>query len=635
LKNKYTQILSMIQKLEKYRLETFLIILTLNFFFFLLAFDKFNIVKSLYDAVALFVLDVRIEAPEKVDSWWENGIYLLAIISGAYTVLSVIALFIKDKQKEFLKNRILEEGDYILVIGLGESNRVYIDSVLENNNGTKQKDIVIIEKNKDNPYILQYEEKAYIMIGDASESSILEKLALNVKNPIVISTDNDMTNLEIATQLLDKNPNVKLFIHIVDRNLRHFHKENGILSGKHIKVYSYQEEAARELFEKYDIDGEAMDVIQSSDPYAIAVVGNTSLSYEVIAQACIMGQLPHANQLTIYCINTECESFKESVELHFPEIEQVPNVNIEYIKLDVDTKAFYVDNLWQTKMTNIILCFDNDQKNLDVASNLTNLTFLEEVVDGAMQTNILIAMFNGYSLSDKIKSNSDMFKHLHVFGGIREINDEKYIIAGERDKQAISTNFIYANIAPTLIDFETYKYEYNTYGKTGYGGTGFLEIIEDEWTKLSYFAKESNRAVSDQMKMKLKYLGLQIVPSLEKNVKLLYNMNKEIFYSNLKDRVLLAKMEHNRWNTFHYLNGFRAIDFISKDEKTKFKKIHEAKKIHMCLVEFDEFKKSSDELVSLGYDKGEFEGYDCMINEHIPLILANAGYQIENKIKGL
>lgn len=39
------------------------------------------------------------------------------------------------------------------------------------------------------------------------------------------------------------------------------------------------------------------------------------------------------------------------------------------------------------------------------------------------------------------------------------------------------------------------------------------------------------------------------------------------------------------------------------------KDIHEANKVHMYLV--------------------EFEGYDFMINEHIPLTLANAGYVIE------
>ena len=41
------------------------------------------------------------------------------------------------------------------------------------------------------------------------------------------------------------------------------------------------------------------------------------------------------------------------------------------------------------------------------------------------------------------------------------------------------------------------------------------------------------------------------------------------------------------------------------------------------------FKEKGSELEDLGYEKGQFEGYDFMINEHIPLILANAGYEID------
>jgi len=44
--------------------------------------------------------------------------------------------------------------------------------------------------------------------------------------------------------------------------------------------------------------------------------------------------------------------------------------------------------------------------------------------------------------------------------------------------------------------------------------------------------------------------------------------------------------------------------------------------------DFNEFKTRSDDLGELVLGKGEFEGYDFMINEQIPLILANAEYAI-------
>jgi len=579
--------------------------------------------QSLFYSLAVFALDIKTPGEllvSPIPQYWQ-WIYLAGILAFSVMSATVISLYLKLFKNENDRLKVLKKGNYILVIGLGDSNRAYIDSVLKADKFKDRKesrDILIIEKDKENPYISQYRQnkkgKVVVLIGDASKKSVLEDLALNDKKPIVISTDNDMTNLEIATQILEINKNVKLFIHIEDRNLRHFHKENGILSGSSIKVYSYQEEAARELFEKYDVDGEGTDVIHSDTPYAIAVVGDTTLAYEVVAQASIMGQLPHANELTIYCIDKEPHLFIERITLQFPEIGEVPNVKLEPVSMDVDTKAFYTDALWKTSMTNIIICFDNDQKNLDVASNLTNLTFLDKVVDGNMQTNILIAMFNGYTLSSKIKNNNEMFKHLHVFGGIREINDEKYIIGGKRDKQAIETHYIYTYVEPISKEYESLV---------------FLKTDERGWSGLSYFKKESNRAVADHMKMKLKYLGLQIQqPSDEKSIESLYAENKKLFYAKINGRVILARMEHNRWNAFHYLHGFKSIEFVSKEEKENFKYIHEAKKVHMCLVEFDEFKKKSDELLQLGYKEGKFEGYDFMINEYIPLILAKAGYKI-------
>lgn len=127
-------------------------------------------------------------------------------------------------------------------------------------------------------------------------------------------------------------------------------------------------------------------------------------------------------------------------------------------------------------------------------------------------------MFNGYKLSEAIRNNHDIFQYLHAFGRINDINDKKYIIAGERDKQAIATDFIYNNIGPKLIDYDTYEYSYYPYliykeYKTEkdelkkdvddkiikeYQEKGFIETNKESWNKLSYFKKESNRAVADR-----------------------------------------------------------------------------------------------------------------------------------------
>ncbi len=46
------------------------------------------------------------------------------------------------------------------------------------------------------------------------------------------------------------------------------------------------------------IDGKSNEILSSNDEYSIVILGNTNLSYEVILQACIMGQLPNENKLS-------------------------------------------------------------------------------------------------------------------------------------------------------------------------------------------------------------------------------------------------------------------------------------------------------------------------------------------------
>lgn len=602
-------------------------------------------VKAIYYAFTIFSLDIK--TPSNFDifedpEYWKL-IYLAGILAIFSLFLTVISLYVKFFKHDFRLRKILKKGNHIIVIGLGDSNRVYLDSELKNRN----KNIIVIEHDKNNPYLEIYREKIGVIVGDGKDRKILEKLNYDTSKHVVISTANDMINLEIATQLLSLDVSRKMFVHIENRNLRYFHKKNGILSGENTKVYSYYEEAARELFLNYDIDGEGDDIIYSSDPYSIVVIGNTRLAYEVIAKACIMGQLPNENLLTIYCIDENANKFQENVELHFPEIMQVPNLHLQYISLNINTKVFYEHNIWNKHMTNIILCFEEDQKNLDIASNLINLTFASQIADKEMKTNIILTLFNNYNLNDVIKSNYNIFRYLYSFGNINDINNREYVISNERDKMAIATDFIYCNVDVQLKNEDDYNYDYDykLYLEDKkdkdkkddaiikeYQDNDYIETNKSTWLSLSYFKQESNRAVADHIKMKLKYLGLCVINSDEKNIKLFLN-NKEVFDSIEKDEYLLAKTEHNRWNAFHYLNGYKKINFVSKKDKTDLEEIHEIKKQHMCLIEFSKFKKRKDELKKLGYQTGKFEGYDFMINKHIPLILANAGYAIKIPIK--
>ena len=481
---------------------------------------------------------------------WSGLDALATIVS--FTALIILMPFISKYFKIFnwLKKRYLIScsQDYIVVCGLGKNNRIYIDSELNDNINN----IIVIEQNSNNIYLEEYRKRGVVVIiGDASNINILQYLNINKIKHILVSVGNDISNLEIVTQILDINLSTKVYVHMEDRSLRHFHKENGIFQSNNIKIFSYYEEASRELFDKFDIDGNDKRLIDSSENFSIAVIGNTNLSCEIIGQACIMGQLPNENKLTIYCIDKDISEFKKFVEINYTEINRVPNITIEYIDLDVNSIAFYKSKIWHNNLTNIVISLDDEQTNLDIASNLANITFLEQIVDNKLKTNIILAMFNSYNLSTKIKENSMLFNNFNIFADAKDICDKKWIINDLRDKKAILINDIYIKENPEKAK---------------------------EWDELNYFEKESNRASADHIKIKQKYLSI---------------------HADDDAKELLAKCEHNRWNSFHFLNGYKYAKYNSSELKEQ-----RAKKFHHCLTSYDTLSE-------------EYKNYDRKIVEDV------------------
>ena len=583
---------------------------------------------SIYYALGLFLGDVKqpaeIGLAEIQDKNLWDCIYLpalLALFVTFFTLYQAFKVFIKDKTLESKKNKLLSKGDHIIVVGLTENNKVYIDSELEENRSK----MIIVEPNSHNAFIQSYlGDLIPVIVKDPTDPDLLDELNISNAKHVVISSGDDMTNLEIATQMFatykEEVKNLPVYLNIEDRTLRLFHKENGLFHKKNVKLFSVFADSARELFEKYDIDGSSTDIIHSDKPYGIVVIGNTKLALEVIYQACIMGQLPNKNRLTIYCIDQDVENFKNEVELNYPGINSIPTVQLVYIASHTNSFAFYRDTFWGDNITNVILCKENEQENLDIASSIANITYLEELVKGTLKTKILIAMFNSYSLSNTLKQNTEIFKNFFVFGGKHDINDRKYLIDEERDTIAKAVNYVY-NFAKATPNENAINYDF-IYDDCIFDSAKYKSI----WNALSYADKESNRSVADHIKMKLKFLGLAIEKS-DMKFDELWKYNSEIFAKAQHNEYLLAENEHIRWNTFHYLNGFKQAEIYPEVEKKYYKQC----KTHMCLVDdYDFFKANEDNFIKVGYKKWELVKYDFLINHHIPFIMANANYKMKN-----
>lgn len=591
--------------------------------------------QALAFAFSLFALDTKMPADFGiVGAVHGSGVIYIASAAGFLTSFFTITLvFMQQILQAWSTRSVIGSGDHIVVFGLGLTNRLYIESELAEDPACR---IVIIEKDPRNPYLERFRDRGLgILVGEAREIVEHENLNLDHARHCVLSLGSDLANMETASLLQSKGEGIRLFLNIEDRNLRRFHSR-GILKNRHTRIYSFYEETARALFERYDIDGEGDRIISGTLPYAIAVVGNTPLAHAVIYQACIMGHLPNENPLTVYCIDRDTDAFEQSVELQFPGIGNVPNITVKYIRADRNDKTFYTHAVWKDSgLTNVILCHLDDRDNLSVASNLAEITFCDAVAAGTLQTRILTALFSEFEFAKTLANNRGIYNNFYAFGRKDDISHKRYIINAERDCQAIKTHEVYSRVQAVSTDDENYRFVYSLYEQPEeqHAHAFWFDPVQSGWDDLSYFKKESSRAVADQMKMKLKALGLRPeteTAAADKEAPKRFEKNLEHFLARLKDKELeLARMEHNRWNAFHFLAGFEPMPFVSKEEKKQNAALYENRKRHMCLIPFDDFSLHAETLENtLGYSRHQFESYDFLINAFIPQILARCGKRI-------
>ena len=130
---------------------------------------------------------------------------------------------------------------------MGEKAQAYIDSEL----AVKVKNILVVEKDKDNLAIEEYRDKGVaVKLADASDIEVLKKLKIDKTKHIVALANEDGTNLEIAIALkealkdketdeakeVDKKENgykkadkKQFYIHLRNRELDKFYKDGGLV----------------------------------------------------------------------------------------------------------------------------------------------------------------------------------------------------------------------------------------------------------------------------------------------------------------------------------------------------------------------------------------------------------------------
>jgi len=531
-----------------------------------------------------------------------NIAQLLAIFT---TLWGVLIFFAREIINRFMV-WIIQKYRYNLVVGVDEQSSILLE---------KQESTIVIDKDNSHHTIERLKDSHIgVMIGNISKQ--IKNIKLDSMHHAIISTGNDRENIALSTQIIEassgKNAQT-IHTHIVNRDLNVlFHKKN-LLSTKEkditILTYSLYENMAKKLFEEHHILGYQTDIVQSNQEYSMIVVGSSPLAIEIIYHLAILAHLPNQNHLRLYCVNREAQRFCSKVEMLFSNISKIPHLSLVPIELDYEGIEFYRDKIWKSKsLTNIYLATDNEEHNLDIAINLQDTTYLKAIAQKEFKTKVLFAIYHDLGLSQQIDANQDDFANFYSFANIAKVSTKEILLESK-------------------LDYLAQLIHYDSNGNKNKNE----ERMHQKWLELSQFHRDSGKARALHIETKLLSLGLQRVKS-DKSKEILQEENKKIFYNKLigdstfnidmlnftindfpKDFDTsmvdkLARAEHNRWDAFHYLNGWSYNSNRNNDAKE-----------HNCLKPIEDF---DNDTIKKTYK------YDLNSVYYIPLYLAKCGYEV-------
>jgi len=539
----------------------------------------------------------------------ENQILDWAKFFGITLLFFSFLIFFFEEYFNEERIRLAQKRSYDLIVGLTEQNVSLLKNTYKNDS------VIIIEKDKNHKHLKFFKDKGFPVIEGHTKET-LDNLEYKNMGRCIISTNNDRKNIALGKFLLNKKEKIKgktVHICIGNRDLNVLFKQdvitNDIINNINIITYSLYENMAKKLFLEHSVLGYQPEIIRDNQDFNMILVGNSDLAVELVYHIAFLSALPNENTLTLYLVGLNSQKFKNRVKKIFPKIEKIPHLKLEVIEIDIDTLEFYENKVWNSEnLTNIFIATTDEERNLEITINLQDTTYIKTIGHKKFKTKVLFALYHNLGLAEEIDKNQKAFKNFYSFGNIAKTSTKEILFDEEFDKIAKLIHNDYRGERDVI---------YNSLNK--------------EWISTSQHKQDSNKTQALHLDIKLLAFGFKREAS-KKDWNELFQLNKKIFYSKLEDNEKMknrienfkatdfptsfktmidrvARAEHNRWNAFHYLNGWDYNTDRNDDAKE-----------HDCLQPFEKFTTDKS--------KKTYK-YDLISVYFIPNYLARAGFEIK------
>lgn len=505
----------------------------------------------------------------------------LAPLSLASAIISLIASA-TNKNLIFAKALM---GNYkpIIICGLSRQSLILAQNL---RHASHRQKVYVIDPEPDAVLWEEASRNSIVVIKHEYTSGALKSIGL-ARAELLLLNSSDSENLGILGLSCLKSTSVKVIVNISNPATYERLKEvpSGSFGNAQVYISNFEQIMACQITDMFSPD-RFVNVAEDSPAVHILLAGDNPLVLTLLEEFARMCHFANLKPLHITLLCPETESMQAEVVQRQPLVEKV--VRIRFVALhDFQTVStpFESDNI-----SLCIVAFNNASEGIQTAFRLRQHFY---ALNQQLQ-NPYVLLLN--PLSDNVPELIPGFEgklenlciHYHDTSALLT----REVVVEDLERYDIIAKFINNSFsAEVLQDFEQ---------------------ADKQWALLSPGEKDYNRFPARHFHIKLRALGLEIVP--KDDPRPAYDLAQ---VSDDK-RLLLARIEKNRWNAEKFLTGF--VPGTYNDDKDLEKFLKKELKCHAALKTWEQISQ-------------EEKDKDFFAFNNIANILAHAGLKIVNKTK--
>lgn len=482
-----------------------------------------------------------------------------APVVSAWAAIEMLMLFLRERWRRI---RMSIQKDHVVVCGLGRKGFQVVQDCLDDDDT-----VIVIEQDEECHRIAMCKERgAYVIVGDATSDSILEKARARYAKEVIAFCGNDGINVSIALNIRDlmaryghgrgEGHQTRCHVQVVDFDFCNQFRQHPIFALHDeplvVSIFNIYENAARLLLSEHPLERVC---VLKDDPRVVhlMLLGLGQMGESLLIQAAKLAHFANRKKLKVTVYDTFADDRQKSFSGRYKNIDKI--MDLTFVQGDVE----YDDVLEEVaanvinpdSLTSVVVSLDTDSHTLTAAIGIKRRV-------PETDTPIYVHLVEDSGLSVLFQRESDHDPNrMQPFGMTSTVC--RRTMLDHHDIDFLAERIHQEHVAQKLRE-----------GKPA-------EPSTQPWDCLAYDFKDSNRQQADHIPVKLRGVGYGIRNVVDPDGPLHEFQPDEI--------ETMAIAEHDRWNADRYLAGWEFAP-PPKNEKLR---------THPCLVEWEELSNDIQE----------------------------------------